>query len=457
MTDGTNDTMASSDSVVAAEVRSSFVLRMSGATGGLVATLLTTVVVVRTLDTREAVGFLAVLAALMIGPMVGKLGLGQNVIRLLAGERDPDGRRGLTGSHLRASALLAVLSSPIIALVALASLTDLPSYLLAVVLTTVILVAESLRLLLSDIFAAVGDVRGSVGMTHHVRSIVVLVALAAVAALDPHPDLVAFLAVYSVVGCLLVAVGLFRGRHIISLFGRSMHGGAFTMIGAGVFIFVLDASMFVVGRGDVWLAAAGFAPFDAARYGTVSVLAYQVAVVAGLASLAVMPVVARMWAAGERESVFRLLSATATLATAATTVIVIGLLVFGKLALGIAYGQQFADSYGLLAVLAFGNLGQAAFGYSVPLLLVSGQVKRAVIASFVALAVVVPVAVVAALWFGPVALAFASAAASIVLPLAQWLAARRPHPEAPRPSWNVAAAWQVLRHNGQPQPVKAGS
>ena len=58
------------------EVRRSFGLRMVVAVLGLVATLLTSVVAVRTLDARAAAGFLAILGALMLGPMVGRLGLG---------------------------------------------------------------------------------------------------------------------------------------------------------------------------------------------------------------------------------------------------------------------------------------------------------------------------------------------------------------------------------------------
>lgn len=438
------------------EVRNSFVWRSVTAGGGLVATLLTTVIAVRGLDAREAATFLAILAGLMLGPMFGKLGLGQNVIRLIARQnvlRDAPDTRRMISEHLRAALVLSLLSAPVLALASTAALIDRPGHLAALALTSVLLVAETLRLMLSDVFAAVGDVRASVAATHHVRTIAAAPALVAVVALVPHPTLTEVLAVYTAVAVLLLLGALFRARHLLRRPGRSPGGRLIPTITAGLVLFALDASFFVVGRGDVWLASAQFEPFDAARYGTVSMLAFQVTVLQGLASLAITPMAARMWAAGQRVSVVRMLSAAATLTTVATGVIVLALVVLGREVLGLAYGAEFAGSHALLVVLAVGGLGQAAFGFSVPLLLISGLIRRAVTACAGVVAVMVPVAVAAAVWFGPLGLAIASSAAALVLPVAQWLAARGGCAGAPVPSWRIGRAVRVVRY---PHPAAAG-
>jgi O-antigen/teichoic acid export membrane protein len=436
-----------------AEIRSSFALRSAAAAGGLLATLLTTVVAVRFLADREAATFLSVLAGLMIGPMFGKLGLGQNVIRLVAATADEQRRRQIIGSHLRASFVLSVLSAPVLAFAATAGLLGRPDQLPALGLTAVLLVTETLRLLLSDIFAAVGDVRGSVATTHHVRTVVVLPALGAVVAMVAHPDLVQMLSVYSVVSVLLLAFALVRARHVITVFGRLPDARMMATIGTGLVLFALDASVFVIGRGDVWLANAAFEPFDAARYGTVSVLAFQVSVITGLTSLAITPVAARMWAAGRREAVLRLLSAAATLTTAATAVVVLGLVALGRPVLALAYGPEFADSYPLLVLLALGGLGQAVFGFNVPLLLVSGQIRRAVSACLVVVVVMTPLTAAAAIWGGPTALAAVTAVAALALPGGVWVAARRTVPSAPLPSWRIGASIRSLRSSAPVTPA----
>ncbi len=439
-TDGATTDGATTDGGTTTEFRTSLVLRATAAAGGLLATLLTTVVAVRGLDDADAAVFLAVLAGLMLGPMFGKLGLGQNVIRTVGGQ-DPESRRHTVSAHLRAALLLSVVSSPLVAFVSTIGLLGRPEQLAAVLLAAVMLVAESLRLLFSDVFAAVGDVRGSVASTHHVRTVVVLPALVAVVLLVPHPTLVEMLGVYAAVALVLLVVTVWRGRHLLVAPRRGGSGSLFATVATGLVLFALDGSFFVVGRGDVWLSSALFAPFDAARYGTVSMLAFQVTVLQGLASLAITPMAARMWAAGRRDEVVRLLAATATLATAATTAVVLVLAVAGGPLLGIAYGADFEASLPLLLILAVGGIGQAALGFSVPLLLISGLIKRAVIACAIALAVAVPATIAAAWWFGPLGLAIASGVSAIALPAAQTIAAYG----RPLPSWDLRAAVAVLR------------
>jgi len=424
-----------------AEFRSSFAWRSAAAATGLVATLLTTVVAVRGLAHVDAAVFLAILAGLMLGPMFGKLGLGQNVIRTAGSLAGLERRRSIS-AHLQVALLLSVATSPLVAFVSTLGLVGRPDRAVVVLLTSVILVAESMRMLLSDVFAAVGDVRASVASTHHVRTLVVLPALIAVVLLVERPTLTEVLSVYTVVAIVLLVLATVRARRLLVQPRRQAWAGLSTTILAGLVLVVLDASFFVVGRGDVWLASALFTPFDATRYGTVSMLAFQVTVLQGLVSLAITPVAARMWAAGRRAEVVRLLTAAATVTTAATVAIVLALAAAGSTFLSLAYGKDFASSLPMLLVLAAGSIGQAALGFSVPYLLITGMVRRAVVACVIALAIALPVAAVGALWFGPIGLAAGSAFASLLLPAAQTVVAHG----GPLPSWDVRRALGTLRH-----------
>ena len=99
------------------ELRSSFLWRVGAAAGGMISTLLLTVVAVRTLNHQEAATFFAILVALSFGSKIGCLGMGPNVIRLVAGEFDAGVRCKIAGTHLRATFLLSCLTAPVIAFI----------------------------------------------------------------------------------------------------------------------------------------------------------------------------------------------------------------------------------------------------------------------------------------------------------------------------------------------------
>lgn len=79
----TDALVSSEDADAKRELRHSFTLRVGAAAAGMVSTFLLTVIVVRTLNPLDTAAFFAVLAALSIGSVVGRLGLGPNVIRLI--------------------------------------------------------------------------------------------------------------------------------------------------------------------------------------------------------------------------------------------------------------------------------------------------------------------------------------------------------------------------------------
>lgn len=439
------------------ELRRSFSLRVLTAVGGLLSTFVTLGLVSRYLSAEDAAVYLGVLAALMLGPMLGRFGLGQNVLRTIGQESDLGRRRHVAGTHLRIALFLTALTAPFVAVITTIRLAgDGGRFVVVAALTASLVILETVRLMASDVFAATSRVVASVATTHHVRSILALPLVAALVRLVDQPTLTDVLLVYLAAGAFpLLAVGLAAIREI-SLWTRPANGAVTSALRAGFALFTVDAGLFLVGRGDVWLANAVFSDIEAQRYSTASTVAFQAMVLQGLASLAITPIAARMWASGERADLLRLLRAVATLTTASTVAAIVALAVVGRPLLDLL-GKGLAQGYPLLVVLAVGGLGQAVFGMNITLLIAQGRLRRAAGAAGAALLAVVPVAVVAALAWGPLGLAVATAFAMIAYSGGLWLAVRPLvagiGQRAALPGWNLV---QALRDARDPSAEPSG-
>ncbi|WP_222192784.1 lipopolysaccharide biosynthesis protein [Modestobacter italicus] len=428
------------------EVRRSFGLRMVVAVLGLVATFLTSVVAVRTLDARAAAGFLAILGALMLGPMVGRLGLGQSAIRAIAAAGSPAEVAVQVVAHLRAVALLSVVTAPLVAWVATVVVREDRG--LVVALVAGLIVLETLRLTISDVYAALGRITWSVAATHHSRSILALLAMLVVALVQGgETTLTTLLSAYAGTSLVLLLVVVVRLPLRSGSTGTRWWRSMLVAMAAGAWLFTVELGAFLVGRGDVWLAGAAFPADEVLLYSTASVLAMQVTVLEGLANIAITPVAARLWAEGRRDRVFALLRASATLSTAVTVVLVIAVWLLAPQVLAI-YGEGLDDAAPYLAVLATGGLGMAVFGACAVLLVVTGNGRTAAGAVGVAMLVAVPAAVLAAVLGGPLALSIASASATALLFGSYAFACRRAFGTAPLPGLHLRRSLLLLAGRG---------
>jgi O-antigen/teichoic acid export membrane protein len=425
-------------------------------------TFLLSVIVVRTLDAREAATFFAILAALSIGPMIGRLGLGPNVTRLMPAESDPEARRQIAGTHLQATFLLSCLSAPLIALVGCNGLLGHSGFLPAFVLTTLLIIIESTRLMVSDIFAAAGRVRASVLTMHYIRSLLTLPLVALVVFVVSRPSLVAVLATYLAVAATQFTVAVILARHDVAIFRFS--AGISTLrkaIGQGTQLFSLEFSYFFMMQGTIWLATAAFSPVAATQYAAAATLAMQVTLLESLAGLAITPPAARLWAAGQKAQVVRTLSNAATLSTF-VTIIVVGLLaILGPFALEVAYGSFMRPASTMLLILAASGIFQACFNVSITMLVISGYIAAAARTSVVVTIVAVPLAVVAAWLSGPIALAAVSSLSISALLISQWLTARKILRRVPHAHYHLVRAARELMSdpdaNAEPSELANGS
>ncbi|UEA57843.1 lipopolysaccharide biosynthesis protein [Gordonia otitidis] len=429
----------------AVEVRRSFSFRFVAAGAGLLCTFLMTIVAYRALDVRQAAVFFAILAALSIGPMVGRLGLGPNVIRLLPTATTRAEARSIASVHLRATLVLSLITAPFIGLVATWAMHGQPQYWPVLILTVVVVIIESMRLTLSDIFAAHGRVGMAVLTTHHVRSTLVLPAVTLLVFVFDKPSLTVVLAVYTVVAAVQLVVSLVAGRDEVSMVGPGSLRTLRDPIRHGAKLFVLDLSAFVCLPGTVWLANFVFAPHDAATYSAAATLALQVTIIESLASLAVTPVVAREWVAGNRERVVSVLAAVATLGTLVTLLIVAFLAVLGETVVSWAYGPSMSGAGVMLLILAAGGIAKTALGGNITMLIISDNIDRAAVSALVVLAIAVPAGIAAAIIGGPMALAIVSALAVTFTAIVQWLSARRVLEDTPRPGFALRSSFATFR------------
>ncbi|MFQ1003247.1 lipopolysaccharide biosynthesis protein [Modestobacter sp. SSW1-42] len=430
----------------AREVRRSFALRMAVAVLGLLATLLTSVLAVRTLDARSATGFLAILGALMLGPLFGRLGLGQNAIRTIAAATTPAEVSAQVLAHLRAVALLSLVTAPFVAWVATVVVQEDRALVVGLVVAMILL--EALRLTVSDVHAALGRITWSVAATHHSRSILALLVMGVVVLVQGgDTTLVTLLGVYAATSLVLLAVTSVRLPLRDRERGARWWAPMLVAVAAGAWLATVELGAFLVGRGNVWIAGWVLPTDQALLFSTASVLAMQVTVLEGLANIALTPVAARLWAAGQRDRVFALLSASATVSTTITLVLSAATWLLAPQVLSI-YGEGLDDAAPYLAIMATGALGMSLFGSCAVLLVVTGNGRIAAGSVTVATLITVPGAILAAQLGGPLALSIASAAAMVVLFGSYTIACRRAFGRVPLPGFHLRRSLLVLAGRG---------
>jgi O-antigen/teichoic acid export membrane protein len=427
-----------------AELRRSFSLRVGAAGLGTISTFLLTVIVVRTLDARDVATFFAILAALPIGSIVGRLGLGQNVVRLIPAEPTVEGRRIVAGTHLQATVLLTLPTAPLIAVCATLGLIGHGDFVEVLLLTSAMIMLEAVRTMLSDIFAALGRVTAAVATMHYFRSAAVLPVVAIVAFGLDEPSMLNLLTAYTVVAAIQVAVSLAIGKSDITIRFSGVFASLRRAIADGSRLFAFEVTAFLIISGSIWLASATFPPVTAAHYSAAMTIATQVTLFEGLAAAAVMPPAARLWAAGRKREVVRLLSDLSTVNVVITIAVVAALAAFGTTALEFAYGASMRDAGFLLVILAAGGIPQAALSVAASLLIISGEIDAVGRTSLLVLIAVIPSAIAAALLGGALTLAIVAALGLSALYICLWLTARRVLEDAPFPHWHVIRAVREL-------------
>ncbi|MGK2316614.1 teichoic acid transporter [Gordonia rhizosphera] len=411
----------------------------------MVASFLLTVVIVRGLDYQDAAVFFAILAALSIGPLIGRLGLGANVIRLIPAEPVAQRRRTIAGTHLLATAMLSLITAPVIALVGCSALIGDGGFLPVYLLASALIAVESVRLMLSDIFAANGRVLASVATMHYVRSILALMVIAGIIYVARSESLVGVLVAYLAVAGIQFVIALAYARSEIAM--PPMGEGVAMVreaLGHGIRLFGVDVSEFMILQGTIWLATAILSPLLATQYALAVTLGMQVVLLNNLTLLAVVPPAARLWASGAKAEVVRLLSNAATLGTTVAVALVVFIAILGPMAITFAYGADMRPTATMLLVIAIAGAVQSCFQVSSALLIVTGQITQAARVALAVLGVSVPAVVAAVWWGGPFVLSLITAISIVVMYASQYVNAKLCLGVAPHADWRPVRATKEL-------------
>jgi O-antigen/teichoic acid export membrane protein len=134
---------------------------------------------------------------------------------------------------------------------------------------------------------------------------------------------------------------------------------------------------------------------------------------------------ARLFASGDRRGLRAYYGRLQLLSLLSAGAVALGLAAFGRLAIPILFGHEYAQAYAPMVILSLGYLGNAAFGPAGTLLLMTGHEKLAARWFWVSLGLNIVASPLLFHWLGAPGTAAASAAANTLNHLLCWVSARR--------------------------------
>jgi O-antigen/teichoic acid export membrane protein len=140
---------------------------------------------------------------------------------------------------------------------------------------------------------------------------------------------------------------------------------------------LLGATMlgFLISQGDLWMVGIVAASESAALYGSVLKLIFLVSLPLFVLNRTLSSTLAEFHVRGWTREVELLLRGTTTMVTAATSIMVLGLLLFGSRVLTLVFGEFYAAAMPVLVLLALAELVSAATGPCGTMLMMAGHVR----------------------------------------------------------------------------------
>jgi O-antigen/teichoic acid export membrane protein len=137
-----------------------------------------------------------------------------------------------------------------------------------------------------------------------------------------------------------------------------------------------STTMLVIGQVDIVVTGSFLGPEAAGSYATASRISKFVPFGMTAVNLALMPLVSRLFHAGQRDELQRVVSVAATGILAVTLPLGIGAIAFARPLLGL-FGPEFVSAQGALVVLTVGRMANALCGPTAVLLTMSGNQRDA--------------------------------------------------------------------------------
>lgn len=176
---------------------------------------------------------------------------------------------------------------------------------------------------------------------------------------------------------------------------------------------------------DIWVAGFVLAATDNSLFGSAQRLAALLVIPLTSVQIVFLPSISRLAAAGDRDLLTRVLRTGALLAFGVSLAVALPMLIAPGPVLSTVFGSEFAGAAALLVVLVLGALATALAGLPGPALSMSHNEGAVATANWIALAVRVPLGVLAAMFFGVWGLAVVGAAVTAMRSAGLWLRTRQ--------------------------------
>jgi O-antigen/teichoic acid export membrane protein len=410
---------------VSAEIRNGLhwrgLMAFAGAAGGF----LTTALAARLLGRGEFTVFVLSASLIAIVPTLIRAGFGGSAlinVTTAEGQGDTLGARNAGWSLFVGAVQVAPLVSLIASPAVLLARPTRPF--VAVLLLATLLFAESLRLVASDLLLALHRQRVAALSGFQLRAALTVPVFGALVILAVPTRVVGLLGVMLIVSLPLTVLAL---RWLFAELGpRPLDLTPLRALIPSASPFVLIAlANFAVARGDVWFAAVGLIPHQAATYGAASTLAAQLLLPLAIAGEAMAPAVSHLWTVGRVAELERTLRRWATITTVLSAAGGLMVLVAARPLLELIYGHGYGEAAVPFVILSAGaviSTGGGAVGRALAVCVGPAAAAR-VVAVGSALTVLL---LGLGAWIGsPVALSVASSSGMVLTYGAQVLVVRR--------------------------------
>lgn len=352
---------------------------------GMLSVLAMNALLARTISTPALGQYFVATSILFVFAGVGRLGLQQGVVQLVASGLArgdyPYVRRSITLciriSLLGLLALALMLISPVgnwllTTGFSSESLSDLRPIL------AIWLVFEGLRLVVAEAFRGLHSIFAATLLGDPGRNIALFLGIAWYWEIwRPDGDLAGAVLVTAIVSVVLCVIGYAVLSTKLRTWRRSSIPNLSRVARMTVPLTLVSISSVVMLQGDVWAAGLFQSDTSVALYGAATRLSMLLTVPLFVAVAVLSPGIARFAATDRECDLQTLLRGSATIALAPTAIAAFVFIVFGRPLMTMVYGAPFADAADTLSILSIGQVVNVATGLCGIVLVMAGRERHA--------------------------------------------------------------------------------
>lgn len=350
-------------------------------TAGTILTLVVNAILARILGHDRLGSYFLVFSLVIFGTTIAQLGLDRTVVRLVSASL----ATGLPGRARRAIFIAFGLGSVGAAVVALTLVLGLGDFLAervyhseavagAITLASVWIILNALLSLTGETFRGFQRFWPATFFSGLAVDILLTVGFGALWLAGARPSLNQAVAVSASASAIALAVGaIMLVRPVSALSGpgtvrvRKVTSISLPLLGTAIASFMLGTGV------DLWVVGHFRPAYDVALYGAASRLVFFVATPLIVVSQVVPPIVAELYARGERRQLEDSLRNVSTITGIPAAIILIAFLVAGGPIMRVVYGPGFAAGATVLGILSVSRLVAVATGSSGTTLMMTGH------------------------------------------------------------------------------------